>query len=72
MKELQRYSPTREWNYSPTRPQQPAVMVEDDIGEYVKLEDVDEFIKFLHAKVQYQKDRADANWKALCECRNEI
>jgi len=25
----------------------------------------------LEEKVQYQKDRADANWKALCECRNE-
>ena len=63
MEKLQRYTPTTEWDL--------AVMVEDDIGEYVKLEDVDEFTKFLHAQVQYQKDRADANWKALCECRNE-
>jgi len=25
----------------------------------------------LTAKLQYQTERADANWKALCACRNE-
>jgi len=63
MNALQRYTPTKEWDS--------AVMVEDDIGEYVKLNDVNEFIKRLHQQARHQKDCTDANWKALCEPWNE-
>ena len=43
-----------------------------EIGE--TREEAEEFIRFVNNlmdQLQYQTDRADANWRALCECRGE-